>query len=105
MQEINEKKASVLYDFLDGSSLFHGMVRQDSRSLMNVTFRAGSKELDAAFVKAAEQNGIISIKGHRVNGGVRASIYNAMPMEGVRYLVDFMREFEKQHTGDLPVKE
>ena len=97
MKEINEKKAAVLYDFLDGSKLFHGTVRKDSRSLMNVTFRTGSNEIDAAFVKEAEQSGIISIKGHRAVGGMRASIYNAMPMEGVGYLADFMGEFEKKY--------
>lgn len=105
MKEINEKKAAVLYDFLDESSLFHGMVRKDSRSLMNVTFRTGSDAVDAAFVKAAGAEGIVSIKGHRVAGGLRASIYNAMPLDGVRYLVDFMREFEKQYAGNVPVKE
>lgn len=94
MKEINEKKASILYDFLDESSLFHGVVRKDSRSLMNVTFRTGSDEMDAAFVKAAEQNGIVSIKGHRAIGGMRASLYNAMPIEGVQHLVSFMKGFE-----------
>ena len=88
MKEVNEKKAAVLYNVLDGSKLFHGTVRKDSRSLMNVTFRTGSNEIDAAFVKEAE---------HRAVGGMRASIYNAMPMEGVGYLVDFMGEFEKKH--------
>ena len=97
MKEVNEKKAAVLYNVLDGSKLFHGTVRKDSRSLMTVTFRTGSNEIDAAFVKEAEQSGIISIKGHRAVGGMRASIYNAMPMEGVGYLVDFMGEFEKKH--------
>ncbi len=100
MKEINEKKAAVLYDFLDRSKLFYGTVRKDSRSLMNVTFRTGSEEMDAAFIKAAEQHGMISIKGHRAVGGMRASIYNAMPMEGVLSLVDFMTAFEKSKISD-----
>jgi len=101
MKEINEKKASVLYDFLDRSSLFHGVARKDSRSLMNVTFGTGSDEVDAAFVKTAEQNGFINLKGHRAVGGIRASIYNAMPLEGVGYLVGLMKEFEKQYCRNL----
>ena len=100
MKEINEKKAAVLYDFLDRSKLFYGTVRKDSRSLMNVTFRTGSEEMDAAFIKAAEQHGMISIKGHRAVGGMRASIYNAMPMQGVLTLVDFMTAFEKSKISD-----
>ena len=100
MKEINEKKAAVLYDFLDRGKLFYGTVRKDSRSLMNVTFRTGSEEMDAAFIKAAEQHGMISIKGHRAVGGMRASIYNAMPMEGVLSLVDFMTAFEKSKISD-----
>ncbi len=102
MKELNEKKAAALYDFLDGSKLFHGTARKDSRSLMNVTFRTGSDEIDAAFVKEAEQRGIVSIKGHCAVGGMRASIYNAMPMEGVLHLVDFMREFEKENVKKKP---
>ncbi len=104
MKELNEKKAAVLYDFLDTSNLFHGVARKDSRSLMNVTFRTGSDEIDAAFVKAAGQNRIVSIKGHRSVGGMRASLYNAMPMEGVLHLVDFMKEFEKHVAENGPVK-
>lgn len=95
MKELNERKASILYDYLDNSTMFHGVAERESRSLMNVTFRTESEDLDAAFVKAATKNNIISIKGHRAVGGMRASIYNAMPIEGVRYLVDFMREFEQ----------
>lgn len=94
MKEINEKKAFTLYDYLDESRLFEGMARKDSRSLMNVTFRAESDEVNAEFIKEAEKNGIISIGGHRAVGGMRASLYNAMPVEGVEYLVDFMRDFE-----------
>lgn len=102
MKELNEKKAAALYDLLDGSKLFHGTARKDSRSLMNVTFRTGSDEIDAAFVKEAEQRGIVSIKGHCAVGGMRASIYNAMPMEGVLHLVAFMREFEKENVRKIP---
>lgn len=94
MKEINEKKAFILYDYLDKSRLFEGLARKDSRSLMNVTFRTGSNEMNAEFIRAAEQNGIIGIGGHRSIGGMRASLYNAMPVEGVEYLADFMRDFE-----------
>ena len=82
MKRLNEEKAAVLYRYLDQSKLFHGLARKDSRSLMNVTFRTDSAELDAAFVKAAAERGIVSIKGHRAIGGMRASLYNAMPIEG-----------------------
>ena len=95
MKELNEQKAAILYNYLDKSNMFHGFAEKESRSLMNVTFRTDSEELDAAFVKAATENNIISIKGHRAVGGMRASIYNAMPIEGVRHLVDFMSEFEE----------
>ena len=94
MKEINEAKAALLYDYLDKSDMFYGLADKDSRSLMNVTFRANSEELNSAFVKAAGKNGIISIKGHRAIGGMRASLYNAMPIEGVKYLVEFLEEFE-----------
>ena len=96
MEEINEKKAYVLYDYLDKSKLFEGLARRGSRSLMNVTFRAKSNEMNAEFIKAAGQNGIVSIGGHRAIGGMRASLYNAMPIEGVKYLVDFMGDFEEK---------
>ena len=96
MKEINEKKAYILYDYLDKSKLFEGLARRDSRSLMNVTFRAKSNEMNAEFIKAAGQNGIVSIGGHRAIGGMRASLYNAMPIEGVKYLVDFMGDFEEK---------
>ena len=95
MKERNEKKAAILYDFLDQSSLFHGTVRKEDRSLMNVPFITGDKEMDARFVAAAEEAGFVNLKGHRTVGGMRASIYNAMPLEGVEKLVEFMREFEK----------
>ncbi|MDE7307890.1 MAG: 3-phosphoserine/phosphohydroxythreonine transaminase [Lachnospiraceae bacterium] len=95
MKEINKEKAALLYNYLDKSNMFHGLADKDSRSFMNVTFRANSEKLNSVFVKAAERNGIISIKGHRAVGGMRASLYNAMPIEGVRHLVKFMEEFEQ----------
>ena len=95
MKKINESKAALLYDYLDKSDMFCGLADKDSRSLMNITFRTGSEALDSAFVKAAGENGIISIKGHRAIGGIRASLYNAMPIEGVQHLVQFMEAFEK----------
>lgn len=95
MQERNEKKAKLLYDFLDSSKLFKGTVVPEDRSLMNVPFVTGDKDLDALFVKQATENGFVNIKGHRSVGGMRASIYNAMPYEGVDALVKFMAEFEK----------
>ena len=94
MKERNEKKAKLLYDFLDSSSLFKGTVRKEDRSLMNVPFVIGDKELEARFLKEAEANGLMSLKGHRSVGGMRASIYNAMPYEGVVKLVNFMKDFE-----------
>lgn len=97
MKARNEEKASVLYDFLDESRLFRGTVRKEDRSLMNVPFVTGSADLDAAFVKAAAEAGLVNLKGHRSVGGMRASIYNAMPLEGVKALVEFMRKFEEEH--------
>ncbi|NBJ92119.1 3-phosphoserine/phosphohydroxythreonine transaminase [Parablautia muri] len=97
IKESNEKKAKVLYDFLDESALFKGTVRKEDRSLMNVPFVTGSEELDAKFVKEAADAGFVNLKGHRTVGGMRASIYNAMPIEGVEKLVAFMREFEKEN--------
>ena len=98
MKEYNEKKAKVLYDFLDESKLFKGTVRKEDRSLMNVPFVTGSEELDAKFVKEATEAGFVNLKGHRTVGGMRASIYNAMPIEGVEKLVEFMKEFEKNNA-------
>lgn len=98
MKERNEKKAKVLYDYLDSSKLFKGTVEPASRSLMNVPFVTGDKELDAKFVKEAEAAGLVNLKGHRTVGGMRASIYNAMPIEGVEALVDFMKKFEKENA-------
>ncbi|MBR2122500.1 MAG: 3-phosphoserine/phosphohydroxythreonine transaminase [Lachnospiraceae bacterium] len=97
MKERNEEKAAILYDFLDSSSLFKGTVDREFRSLMNVPFITGDKDLDAEFIKAAEAEGLVSLKGHRSVGGMRASIYNAMPKEGVVKLVEFMKDFEKNH--------
>ena len=97
MKEYNEKKAAILYDFLDGSKLFRGTVRREDRSLMNVPFITGSEELDAKFVKEAKDAGFENLKGHRSVGGMRASIYNAMPIEGVEKLVAFMRKFEAEN--------
>ncbi len=93
----NEKKAAILYNFLDQSKLFKGTVVPEDRSLMNVPFVTGDTDLDAEFVAAAKKAGFVNIKGHRTVGGMRASIYNAMPMEGVEKLVAFMAEFEKEH--------
>ncbi len=95
MYKKNLKKAGLLYDYLDKSKLFKGTVRKEDRSLMNVTFVTGNEELDKKFVSEAKKRGIVNIKGHRSVGGMRASIYNAMPYEGVKALVDFMEEFEK----------
>ena len=98
MKEINEKKAAILYNFLDNSKLFKGTVVPEDRSLMNVPFVTGNDELDAKFVKEATENDFVNIKGHRSVGGMRASIYNAMPVEGVEALVKFMGEFEARNA-------
>ncbi len=95
MAQINREKAAVLYDFLDESALFSSTVAPGDRSLMNVPFVTGDKDLDAEFVAEAAKAGLVNLKGHRLVGGMRASIYNAMPVEGVRSLVDFMTAFEK----------
>ena len=97
MQRRNVEKAKILYDYLDSSKLFHGTVEPSSRSLMNVPFVTGDKELDAKFVKEAEAAGFVNLKGHRTVGGMRASIYNAMPKEGVEALVAFMKKFEEEN--------
>ena len=98
MKKINEKKAGMLYGFLDASKLFRGTVEPQDRSLMNVPFVTGDEELDKKFVKAAEAEGFVNLKGHRSVGGMRASIYNAMPTEGVEKLVAFMEKFEKENA-------
>ena len=97
MQELNEKKAKLLYDFLDSSELFKGTVVPEDRSLMNVPFVTGNPDLDAKFVKESTEAGLVNLKGHRTVGGMRASIYNAMPYEGVVALVDFMKKFEAEN--------
>ncbi|MDE7309319.1 MAG: 3-phosphoserine/phosphohydroxythreonine transaminase [Lachnospiraceae bacterium] len=97
MKELNEKKAKILYDYLDESRLFKGTVVPEDRSLMNVPFVTGDAELDAKFVKEAKEAGFENLKGHRTVGGMRASIYNAMPIEGVEKLVEFMKKFEAEN--------
>jgi phosphoserine aminotransferase len=99
MKEYNEKKAKILYDFLDESQLFKGTVVKEDRSLMNVPFVTGDADLDAKFIKEATAAGFVNLKGHRSVGGMRASIYNAMPIEGVEKLVAFMKEFEEAHKA------
>ncbi|HOV63446.1 MAG TPA: 3-phosphoserine/phosphohydroxythreonine transaminase [Spirochaetia bacterium] len=98
MAEINKRKASILYDFLDSSRLFKGTVEKKDRSLMNIPFVCPTEELNAAFLKEAEAKGFVNLKGHRTVGGMRASIYNAMPVEGVQKLVEFMKDFEKRNA-------
>ncbi|MCD7773031.1 MAG: 3-phosphoserine/phosphohydroxythreonine transaminase [Ruminococcus sp.] len=97
-KEINIEKAKILYDFLDESKLFKGTVEKESRSLMNVPFVTGNDELDAKFIKEAKAAGFENLKGHRTVGGMRASIYNAMPIEGVKKLVEFMKKFEAENA-------
>lgn len=97
MKKINEEKAKILYDFLDESKLFKGTVVKTDRSIMNVPFITGNEELDALFVKESKAAGLENLKGHRTVGGMRASIYNAMPKAGVEKLVEFMADFEKKH--------
>ena len=98
MKEINEKKAKILYDFLDNSKMFRSTVEKNSRSIMNVPFVTGNEELDKKFIEEAKNAGFIQLKGHRTVGGMRASIYNAMPIEGVIELVDFMKKFEQENS-------
>ena len=97
LEKVNIEKAKLLYDFLDESALFSGTARAKDRSRMNVTFVSGDAEKDAAFVKAAAAQGLVNLKGHRIVGGMRASIYNAMPIEGVQALVAFMKDFEAKN--------
>ena len=98
MKVHNEEKAAILYDFLDNSKMFKGTVRKEDRSLMNVPFVTGDADLDAKFVKEAKEAGFENLKGHRSVGGMRASIYNAMPKEGVVKLVEFMKKFEEANA-------
>ena len=97
MKKRNEEKAKILYDFLDQSEMFKGTVVKEDRSLMNVPFVTGDKDLDAKFVAEAKEAGFENLKGHRTVGGMRASIYNAMPKEGVEKLVAFMKKFEEEN--------
>jgi phosphoserine aminotransferase len=98
MKAHNEKKAAVLYDYLDASGLFGSTVEKRDRSVMNVPFVTGNEELDAMFIIEAKAAGFINLKGHRSVGGMRASLYNAMPIEGVEKLVSFMKKFEEVHA-------
>ena len=97
MQRVNREKADVLYKYIDESKLFSNAVYKSDRSMMNAVFKTGDEELDAKFVKAAAAAGFVNLKGHRSVGGMRASIYNAMPSEGITRLVEFMRKFEKEN--------
>lgn len=97
MKKINEEKAGLLYDFIDNSKLYKNPVRKDCRSIMNVTFVTGDKELDGKFIKEAEKSGFVNIAGHRSVGGMRASIYNAMPVGGIKELIEFMKKFETEN--------
>ena len=97
LEKVNIEKAKMLYDFLDESKLFKGTAKEQYRSRMNVTFVTGDPDLDAAFVKEAAAKGLVNLKGHRIVGGMRASIYNAMPVEGVKALVSFMKDFEMKN--------
>ncbi len=97
MEELKKERSSLLYDYLDNSRLFRPHARKDSRSGMNVTFRTGDEALDAEFVKGATARGLLNLKGHKTAGGMRASLYNAMPVEGVKALLDYMKEFEGKH--------
>ena len=91
------EKANLLYDYLDQSAFYVTSVRKEDRSRMNVPFKLNDESLDEAFLKGAKERGMVQLKGHRAVGGIRASIYNAMPIEGVRALVDYMKDFEKAH--------
>lgn len=97
MEELKSSRAKLLYDHLDNSRLFIPHAEAGSRSDMNVTFRTGSEELDAQFIKGAAERGLLNLKGHRLTGGMRASLYNAMPMEGVMALIQYMKKFEVEH--------
>ena len=98
MDKLNREKAQILYDFLDQSKMFTGTVEKEVRSLMNVPFVTESKELDAEVVAATKAAGFDNLKGHKSVGGLRASIYNAMPREGVEALVEFLKKFEQEHS-------
>ena len=100
VEKINRQKAQMLYDYIDNSNFYKNNVEKSCRSIMNVPFVTGSKELDEKFVKEAGENGLVSIKGHKLVGGMRASIYNAMPVEGVKALIEFMKKFAKENGGN-----
>lgn len=97
INEVNEYKAGLLYDFIDNSSFYSNHVEKKYRSIMNVPFVTPDKDLDAAFIKGATERGLVSLKGHRLVGGMRASIYNAMPVEGVKALIEYMKQFEEEN--------
>ena len=97
IEQVNREKGALFYDFIDNSALFKGNIHKDFRSMMNVTFSTGSKDLDALFVKEAEKAGLANLQGHKNAGGIRASIYNAMPVKGVEALIQFMKKFEMNH--------
>ena len=98
MDELRHERAGLVYDFLDNSALFRAHAQSDARSYMNVTFRTGNDALDAEFIAGAKARGLVNVKGHKLAGGMRASLYNAMPVEGARALVEYMKEFELQHV-------
>ncbi|MFV0487740.1 MAG: aminotransferase class V-fold PLP-dependent enzyme, partial [Vibrio fluvialis] len=98
IEKINREKAALLYGYIDSSDFYRNEIHSNNRSLMNVPFQLAKPELDGTFLELAEARGLTSLKGHRVVGGMRASIYNAMPLEGVQALVDFMKEFEAQYA-------
>ena len=95
IHEINVKKANMLYDYIDSSDFYKAPVRKEDRSLMNVVFVTGDEALDKKFIAEAKERGLINLSGHRILGGMRASIYNAMPVEGVEALIEFMKEFKE----------
>jgi phosphoserine aminotransferase len=98
MEKINQEKAALLYDYLDQSKLFYGTAEKDSRSVMNVTFLPKDPALTDVFLDEAKEAGLVNLKGHRSVGGIRASLYNAMPIEGVKTLVQFMEQFEARYN-------
>ena len=98
IEEINRRKAKMLYDYIDSTPFYTNSVEKECRSIMNVPFVAPTDELNAKFIKEAEAEGLVSLKGHKLVGGMRASIYNAMPVEGVEALIDFMKRFEKANS-------
>ena len=97
MEKINTEKSNLLYDFIDNSGFYKNPVKKSDRSIMNVPFTTPNPDLDAACIKGAEAAGLVSLKGHRLVGGLRASIYNAMPIEGVKALVEYLKKFEQEN--------